>query len=159
MLYTYVDFGELNLGAFAGVIKNSSESSSFILSVEIGNDVADTINVIDLVAMPVDEWSGKFTADGSLSSTFLGSKSFLFDSVEFPKKPVRVPIHDSSELAVENMRSTINGPVMLQANTSQRYWFFVSDVTTPDSPGAITTYVMAVQVNRVAQYLSIRGSR
>lgn len=158
-IFTFIDFGALDLGAYAGVIKDSSESSSFIISIEIGADVAGTLNVPALLLMPVDEWSGRFTSDGNLLETFLGTRSFLFDSVEFPKRTARGLIHDSSELVVENMRSTINGPVILQANATQRYWFFVSDVTTLSEPGAATTYVIAAQINRTARYLSLRGNR
>ena len=113
-----------------------------------------TLDFWDFILIPVDEWAGTFTEPVAGMQVDYDNRLDV-DSIKDPKKFLR---------AINNLRAAVttftpyetvaNGPVILQANTGQRYWFLAS-LDGEANPAICSGVVMY----RQSKYQSMRGAR
>ena len=146
-----VDLGSFTLPATA--ILRPSEYQDWIDFQIYGTATgALTTDFFDLILIPVDEWAGTFrgeTYGGSLTD----SEGLHIDSVHHPKRDIRTVLFDDIWI----WETLANGPMVLQANSSQRLWFFVTEIHASDR--SYPSVCMTADIDRAQRYLSMRGDR
>lgn len=154
--YGVVDFGVLRLAPFSKHTALADTGRfSLIVDVSAGNGV-DSIDLVDLVLIPVDEWAGDFEAQAAL----LGSGVFAeFDSISSPKDGIQSPVWNATPAVSTACIQRTNGLVMWQANERQRLWFFVFGVQVGGRDESDMIYSATVLSEKNQQYLSMRGAR
>lgn len=153
-----------DLGSFilpATAILRPSEHQDWVSFYIRGTCTANiTLDFMDLILMPTDEWSGDFIMD-HVAGYISDDDELHIDSVHYPKRDLRAIVFEISTRDVEGIWQTVaNGPVQLQANRDQRLWFFAS--TTQPVGGLFHTepeICHTVDVDRAQRYLSMRGDR
>jgi hypothetical protein len=123
----------------------------------------------DVILIPTDEWYCKTIVD-SESGDILDTERYLdVDSVTTPKDRRKCVVRDvTATSGYYKIRYPWTrqgaGPAILQANVTQRMWFFSFQSTTlgpPPSGRFIGTFPLSASVRclATARYLSMRGSR
>lgn len=129
--------------------------------VVITNDsaaTAATVDVYDLILMPVDEWSGMFV-EVAAGTEVTYEQRLDVDSIRDPRLYIRVQSMEAgNDNSIVPYQPQVNGPAIWQANAEQRLWFMgaISAAAGISSHQAICSGVWAWGVGR---YQSMRGAR
>jgi len=129
---------------------------------------AGTLDLIDVILMPADEWFGEFVAPGPVKGSWVNEmgnlRTLQIDSVGNPKRSIRAPLMefrnsypDERDLLrfVESVwicRSS--GACTLSPNEQQRLWFLASNGVTSEPE-----FASSIRVNANQRYFSMRGNR
>lgn len=137
------------------------------ISVGGSNDIVDThiieaqvyslsgtpvVHLTDLILMPADEWYGEFR---SIASGYYGYADI--DSVTNPKKNIRALGRTPGGLIRNSGEAITSQPVFLQLEQDQNFWFLFQDTTTAQ-PLSLPSMTALVKVNKLQQYLGLRGN-
>lgn len=152
----YTDFGEVS-------IPHDVESLEFSLYAnEFGS--GDTFSQYCLILIPIDEWSGEYSAPTTTSNVTTRYQSIKSGSIPtyltvkgFDEKENVTAILRRSDNDTKMTRYTkrMNGRPMVQTGSKQRLWFFFSLYTS--SVGLFPAVSVQLQANQ--QYLNMRGNR
>lgn len=120
--------------------------------------VSRPITLYDLVLLPVDEWAldAIVPETNSTGTPEVATYNYLdIDSIANPKVNISVANRNSAGLIVSQYQAINNGPVILQKNVTQRYWFL--GMTHENFWKANPEIIGSVQVFKQQQYLGFRG--
>ena len=135
-----------------------TEHSITVVAVSLG---AHTMQVHDIIFMPVDEWAADIRAidaDSLKTASFIGYPVQI-DSLTVPKHFIHARQIDTSDVLQSWWTPIANGPAILQPTTGQKLWVLATNV--PDgetyevAPIAITS---TVGVWHNERYLLPRGT-
>lgn len=117
----------------------------------------------DLILLPVDEWAGDFAhtnlTNANLPSGIYGGEQLDVDSITNPKATLSVYNRAASGLIKAIYQPISNGQAFLQMGQQQRLWFLASQYDFSGSSwGALPAVAGTVRVNKVQQYLGLRGA-
>lgn len=122
-----IDFGELILPPYQ--LRHDEQLQTLVLHIRATNPDTDykAIRLYDIILIPVDEWFASITQSVDPTSSYDGVVNgfgIMLDSVGHPKQSLRV-LGLSTDLNDIVFNFRVDGtPMMLQANTAQRLWFF-----------------------------------
>jgi len=160
------DFGEINIGQPRSPnqrISNAGPGIRFninMTSLETVPTAGDSLDFIEMIMMPTDEWFGYFFNDNQGYQISDGN-NYEFGSAFDPKLSVRSALFKYSSnlmLGYYTNRQRTSGETIAQPNTRQRYWFaygsHASDGTSflTQSPTMIAPRVFALE-----RFLGSRG--
>lgn len=117
------------------------------------------ITLYDLILIPVDEWAldALVPETSSVGTPEISVNNYLdIDSIANPKVNISVANRNSAGLIVAQYQAINNGPVILQKNATQRYWFL--GMTYESFWKANPEIIESIQVFKQQQYLGFRGS-
>lgn len=116
---------------------------------------ARTVNLIDLVLIPADEWIGEWRAAPNYSD--YDGLTYIIDSVTYPKEQIR-PNWDAGGGILRPLYYFGSQPVTIGQRDQQRVWFFMSQLATAapteDAPACL---LIAADLDATARYLNMRG--
>lgn len=159
--FELVDLGRLELSP-PSLLDSGEEYNENKIVVDVGG--INDLRFYDFILIPIDEWAGRFVdlEQGADSTNRLSPGRLLeFESVRHPKQLLRANLWSrNSDRIVGHWDKRANGPVILQANASQRLWVLASlidtDLDTMISRPEILTWF---SVEAAQRYLSMRGDR
>lgn len=157
-----LDLGQLSLPGFNVSISDAASSIAIrLLASSVG--AVPTLDFYDLIIIPVDEWAGEFSDDGT-EFTSIGATSFVtrthldVDSIVLPKLMIRAIARRPDDSISTPYLSITSQPASLQANSRQRLWVFsfrnVSSTDIRSEPSISDS----VQIIRQQRYISMRGN-
>lgn len=118
--------------------------------------VARTINLIDLILIPADEWIGDMQAAPNYQ--VYDGQTYIADSVTAPKKGLSAAWYTGTTYFRGNLLFFGSQPVSLLPRKAQRIWYFMTQLATAapteDSPNYLG---IAAEIDGVARYLNMRG--
>lgn len=164
--YEVLDFGQIALPGYAlpdGYIPDILAIDIFASAAAAGGR---TLAFIDLILMPVDEWSATIvdligSASPGSAITSGGEKDYLdLDAISYPRDVLSFIRQDDDDVIKTKYRQIlVNGP-HLQSNSRQRMWIFSNYYPTT---GAIfagrAANAHTVVFTGNARYLYARGAR
>jgi hypothetical protein len=134
-----------------------SETSGETLIYIIPDAAGVTIELYDLILMPVDEMA--FMVTSTLMSSNTGY-TFNVSSLDDFRLPNRAILIDSIDQLLTFPQIVSNQKFQLRANISQRLWFLSMEYDSGDKCWLGDPFaVVSVYVNVNPQYLSMRGER
>lgn len=119
----------------------------------------DTIDIYDLILIPVDEWAGEFSSPVSDSGIVDGGNDRYLDIDSIhSKKPLNAMWRDgqNNDERLTIYRHVANGPVILQANSRQRLWLLSRALVDDESK---IESAFAIEFSANARYFAQRGER
>jgi hypothetical protein len=156
------DLGPVRLPPTFGL--SPSESGKVFLT--LSGYGAETVDVYELVILPLDEWAGDFqSAQNVLGSTLpqgyrsdtTYSNYLDLDSIGYPKVALQALSRFAATGYVQDVYAPLtNSPVILQAAAHQRLWFAASNINSYNSDPWTACSVRLFHQNR---YKSMRGDR
>lgn len=159
------DMGTITLPGGA-VFKPSEYQSQVILNVNGYCSANITLDFIDLILLPTDEWNADLITRGTYGNTWLTDLEYLhMDSVHYPKRDLRAMLFEiSSGDTLLGWQALASESARLQANVGQRLWFFAprpqeSILIAPGYMQSSPEICLTVDVDRAQRYLSMRGDR
>jgi len=82
-------------------------------------DVAQAVDIFELILMPADEWIGSFTDPRNETA----ARSLIIDSARFPKRQLRAfAAQRGTRFVSGNWRASATGPFTLAPGEAQRIW-------------------------------------
>lgn len=136
------------------------------ISIQVGAASTGDVYLLDLILIPVDEWSGTFTSlSGTPYSTIDNEKYAVLSSVDSIKNPVQAYIADQR---TNKMVAAMSGPssrIELSTGDTQRIYFLFGSNSSLDAVNpAATSISYQASVVRVTgrvihRYSLIRGAR
>lgn len=127
--------------------------------VEVKADITgDTLDLIDLALMPVDEWATFLSFDTNSTERIEARYYADIDSVSFPMHERFAVLRTAAD---DTRRDSFNmqqsGPVVIQPNQTQRYWFFAPYFSL--GVGGMQSATAFVQIFQNQRYVSTRGDQ
>jgi hypothetical protein len=165
-----VDFGVIDIPIWLET-KTSDELTNFALKLYLVSD-ASTLDIFDLILIPIDEWVCDTQNETTTTEASLGSgltrRRIEIDSVTFPKINLRAVTRDVStagytvfpnEKLWAGWRVSSSGPAILQPRSDQRLWFLSESYFTEGSIPDISLpeTLFSIKVIGQRRYLSMRG--
>lgn len=151
--FTVVDLGQLSILPEA----TRTDPGDVILRVRFDYTAtgATSITLIDIIIIPIDEWSAEFIAPDDLFSNLIDADSLR------QKKVIETLSRDLSTNERKGVvRSIQNGPNILQANTTQRIYSFAQDeISASGNYLGQSALLKRGVVWKLSRYLSLRGNR
>jgi len=164
--WTIVDLGQVPI---PGLQAPPSDPTRVNITIDGYGDGIETLDIYDLILIPVDEWAGHIYNPAERATSSLGGRGDLIgwisnryldvDSISFPKRsmwPVsRLPFNSD----YWDQEWTAIGPakaILRTQDTAQRLWF-VNATYTDLSPFEITNSIYGLYA--VQRYSSMRGAR
>lgn len=167
--FEVLDFGEITLPV-SGTFKSTDlgDITEIRIQASAASGTPD-LYLYDLILIPVDEWAVDAVdfaneADSDVGRSNGIAKLLDVDSVTDPKVDIRtlVRITGTNGFITSEWNPITNGAAILQANTTQRLWFFAMQTSATGlsyswlAPPGIAH---SVQLFAVDRYLGQRGSR
>jgi hypothetical protein len=162
-----VDFRLFDMGSLhipSATLAANHVSDELSITVE-GYATATNVaaKLYDLILLPVDEWAGDFVhsnrTDSTLPSGVVGNNVLDIDSITNSRTPLNAYNRLGSGLIKAIYQPIANGEAILQVGQRQRLWFVAAQYAfASNSWGAMPTVTGTVRVNKVQQYLALRGS-
>lgn len=161
VLYDYAALGLLDLGmvTLPGVGGfDADEVGGFMLELYSDSTAAGSVEFMDLILIPIDEWAGHFVEIGTNPRFTSKDYYLLIDSVAHPKRNIRCALFESATDLFESPQMTIAADkAILQANAAQRLWFVAS--ATNGDVTAVHEFAATIQAYKNQRYFSMRGGR
>ncbi len=163
--WNIVPLGLLRFPAFPVIQPELIHTWSFHVSMQNTVAVARTVYLFDLILIPADEWLGDFQENitpSSVAGRPLSTHYYLdVDPLSLPKRLTSWVIFSSTS-SVEGLfvPYTAASPI-LQANTDQRLYFFMSRNPSLTTIPRVSEPFLAMRVwcNHTDRYQSMRGAR
>lgn len=155
------DINVLDMGVFTvpshGLL--NSEGIGFGIEIEFGDDGGGaTIDLHDIVLIPIDEWAAELNGPSGLIVGNFTNYTYLDGAIN-PKVPSRSYLFDFSGTQIEYLlQETISGPPILQPNARQRLWVLPIKTGGNGYSSFETSLLQRVAIDRLARYLTLRGS-
>lgn len=167
--FEVLDFGEIALPV-SGSFKSSdlADTTEIRIQASAASGTPD-LYLYDLILIPVDEWAIDAVDAANESDSDVGrsggiAKLLDVDSVTDPRIDIKTLVRtaDAGGLITAEYNPITSGPAILQANTTQRLWFFAMRTS---ATGASYSWLAppeiahSVQVLKNEGYLGQRGAR
>jgi hypothetical protein len=153
-VYT-ADLGTVEIPA--ATANQLSDLANFTIAVEQTVAVARTVNLIDLILIPADEWLGDFQYidDDYLWAWYKAT----MDSVTYAKIPLLTEAsHITNGTANGTIISYAIQPLTLQPRIQQRLWYYMEHNSTGATYNdGVCSLVVAAEIDGAARYLNLRG--
>ncbi len=152
----------LDMGQFTIGIQN------FLDTDEIGNSFyfdlyskatasSQTVDIFELILMPIDEWFGYFE-DSTQAGPLTLNNTLDIDSASYHKRQLRSTVkYRGSELVTATWLPSANGPLFLQPGKTQRF-YFLGEMYNGEYLASTFTQVHQVQLYAHERYLGGRGN-
>ena len=143
-----VDLGTIEIPPTSRVGANE-EVGTIALLIEGLATVGYGIDFSNVILLPVDEWSAHITGQ----TPPVSANCYVdLDGVGYPKQWSRAIVRNTSTLQIiDDLDVTISQPPLLHANTQQRLWFVLVDVSDP------LWATVDVQVKATQRYFNLRS--
>lgn len=134
----------------------------FVIEVQVAEQgtATHTIDIIDLILLPIDEWYGKMdnaASDAVLAENDLSPvrNQLLVDSITNPKRQIRAVVtrQDDSRVLVDSWIAKTPGAITILPRTKVRYFFFSANGSAAQSHA-----LLQIGLERNQRYLSARGN-
>lgn len=152
-----VDLGRFDI--LPTKLSNKTADLTLTISIDYDSPGSRTLILYDLVLMPIDEWGAKLDRTRNSSTTNYGIQG---DSISNPKIALETLITniDDDDDIVGIGSSVNNGPIILQANSTQRlYAFYYSQLIGSSFLFGQFETISRNRAWRNSRYLSLRGNR
>jgi hypothetical protein len=152
-----VDFGTL---AMPPVNSLPTIPYQVALRLNVSTLGAGVLDLLSLILIPADEWSGEFIETGGRNTAIANNEALVIDSVTSPKNQLQAYSQKNSQSLID-WQAIAGYPVTLKNNQTQRMWFLCAYAT----PTAQNVWLYdpamthAIQVFKAQRYLSMRGAR
>lgn len=155
-LYEVLDLGVVN---FFSAQLDITEGIELTIEVEFGNDDGTgTIDMIDLILMPVDEWACEINggSENTLSVAAYFDSYGEIESARYPRIPIRSLLWLQTGYILRTLSTISSGQASLQPNSRQRLWF-LPRVINESAAGQNPAGLLGVGIKRSSRYLTLRG--
>lgn len=157
--YEALDFKQLMITnkQVASMVGNLSDQLQLVVQ-GYNTSTSKQLVLYDLILIPVDEWAIDAIVPEivTTSTPHIQTHNYLdIDSIGNPKISIAAANRNPNGLIVSQYQASNNGPVILQKNADQRFWFF--NMTYESFWKANPEIAGSVQVFKQQQYLGYRG--
>lgn len=164
--YEILDLGRIAIPTADVISVRDNIGDSLTITIQgYSTNSTDDVYLYDLILMPVDEWAADSiipSEDISNLDMDIENDEYLdIDSVTNPKRNIASYLRTTSDLMESVYRTIANGPVILQVNQDQRFWFLAMALFNSGGVNrwaARPTIQGRVLVDKVQRYKSLRGS-
>lgn len=157
------DFGKVSIPNM-GYLNSTDDTGYITITVQgyteaAGSGGITSLDIYDLILMPIDEWAGEFinrAIDSFSTGNALATHYLQVGSVTNPRQSIKCMVKNTSlDDSISSIWQPItNGPMVAQAGGKQMLWFFAYE-TENAAPPEITHSISATRAQR---YLGMRGS-
>lgn len=157
--YEVLDFEQLTISSRQITSLTGNLSDQLQIAIQGYNtSTLKPLTIYDLILIPVDEWALDAIVPETLTvgNPEIVAHNYLdIDSIGNPKAGLSVANRNANGLVVSQYQAINNGPVILQKNVDQRYWFL--NMTYENFWKSNPEILGSVQVFKQQQYLGYRG--
>jgi hypothetical protein len=152
-----VDFG---IFEYNGKVRDAAGNAYSIIISGARLTAADpnlTANLIDLILIPTDEYTGQFTYGEYIILSQANESTIIVDSVTNPRKDIEAFYYSAGAGGIYSpMRVSSSGPAILNNDHNQRLWYFFMQSETVSFP---TWTTFGAYLYKTQRYFGGRGDR
>lgn len=150
-----LDMGILTLPLPGPRMLDGEPGSLVSIQVQANADNTETVDLYDLILIPIDEWAGDFEDFTGRDEFELADTTLMLDPILVPAERLRTLLLENGLLQTPYLAIT-NGRPQLQPGGAQRLWFLFA-LTSGDGYRSGLEVGNNIQVSQVKRYLGPRG--
>jgi hypothetical protein len=157
--FEFLDFGIITLPLTSYLETGDTIGSTFLdVRMSNANAAPGTLDLYDIIMLPVDEWAIDCVATtGAVTTVTLGN-TLDIDSVQSLKTIIRAQIRFTDDTILGIWQAITSSEAILQANADHRLWFCALKRIAGNFLGP-PEMAHSLQEQKVQRYISMRGNR